>query len=212
MADNRWFRRILAGTRGQIATRLRAGPATINELVDGLNLSANAVRSHLAALERDGLVEQDVRRQGVGKPAHLYRLTEDANSLNPKAYHVVLGTLLDALRANGDAAAYNDVLDAVARRLAGDVGKDDSFESRLAATLELLAALGADVTVERREGAIELRGSDCPLARLVGPHPELCSVLAGVIAQRLQVEVTDCCERAGALPRCLFRARLPSAA
>ena len=212
MADNRWFRRILAGTRGQIAARLREGPATINELVGTLGLSANAVRSHLAALERDGLVEQDVRRQGVGKPAHLYRLTEDANSLNPKAYHVVLGALLDSLRENAGAEAYNGQLDAVARRLAGDVADDVAFESRLAGILDLLAALGADVTVERRDGAIELRGADCPLARLVGPHPELCRLLASVIAQRLQVEVTDCCERSSALPRCRFRARLPSAA
>ena len=212
MAHNRWFRRILAGTRGQIAARLRSGPATISELVEVLRLSANAVRVHLAALERDGLVEQDIRRQGVGKPAHVYRLTVDATSLSPKAYDLVLGTLLDAVRESAGEAAYNASLDAVARRLAGSVDNDAPFETRLAGTLDLLAALGADVTVERREDSIELLGSDCPLSKLVGPHPELCRLLASVIARRLGVEVADCCQRASELPHCHFRARLPSAA
>jgi len=208
MPQNRWFGRILAGTRGQIAARLRSGPATIGELVGLLGLSANAVRSHLSALERDGLVEQGVRRQGVGKPAHVYRLTGEAASLRPKAYDLVLGALLQSLRESAGEAAYNASLDAVARQLAGNV-VNVPFEARLAGTLELLAALGADVAVERREDSIELLGSDCPLSQLVGPHPELCRLIANVVSRRLGTEVAECCDRASELPRCRFRARSP---
>ncbi|MFL5666689.1 MAG: ArsR family transcriptional regulator, partial [Ktedonobacteraceae bacterium] len=50
--------RFFTSTRGHIITLLRRAGHTVDELARALQLTDNAVRSHLATLERDGLVRQ----------------------------------------------------------------------------------------------------------------------------------------------------------
>ncbi len=207
VATNHWLRRLLAGTRGRIVADLRGAPATIGELTGRLAMSANAVRSHLAALERDGIVVLEPRqRQGVGKPAHVYRLTAEAHALTPKAYDTMLDVVLDAARERAGTDGSAEILAAAADRLAGKTSAGASFDQRLAETQALLATIGASVEVERAGNRVRMRGADCPLASMVATHPELCGVLAAVIARRLGVAVNDCCDRSQALPRCCFEA------
>jgi predicted ArsR family transcriptional regulator len=207
VANNHWLRRLLAGTRGRIVAELRGASATIGELTGRLALSANAVRSHLAALERDGIVVLEQRqRHGVGKPAHVYRLTAEAHALTPKAYDTMLDVVLDAARERTGAGGYAEILTAAADRLAGNPSAEAGFGQRLADTQALLETIGANVEVERAGNKVRLRGTDCPLASMVVAHPELCSVLAGVVARRLGVAVNDCCDRGATLPRCCFEA------
>ena len=207
MAKNRWLGRLLAGTRGRIVAQLRRAPATVAELTEQLELSPNAVRSHLTALERDGLISADpLPRHGVGKPAHQYRLTADAGTLTPKSYDALLDVVLTAARDRSGARGYAELLDSVAARLAAGEPPKQSLDARLADTQALLAQLGAAVDVQRSRRRIRMVGTDCPLSSVVTAHPELCAVLANVIGRRLGVEVNECCDRSGALPRCCFEA------
>jgi predicted ArsR family transcriptional regulator len=213
VAANRWFRRLLAGTRGRIVAELRRGPATINELTTRLSMSPNAVRSHLAALERDDLVTLERGPpQGVGKPAHRYQLSADVHSLTPKAYDTMLDVVLTAARDSAGASGYADILHNAAARLGTNgLPANANFNTRLEHTRVLLAKIGADVDVERTGNRVRLRGVDCPLASMVCAHPELCGVLADVIARQLGVAVRECCERSAALPRCCFEAIVDAA-
>jgi predicted ArsR family transcriptional regulator len=206
VANNQWLSRLLAGTRGRIVAQLRRAPATIGELTAQLALSPNAVRSHLAALERDGIVGVEVvPRQGVGKPAHRYRLTTEAASLTPKAYDAMLDVVLSTARERSGAQGYAQLLKSIAAKLAGpEPAAKASFAARLAETRALLASLGAEVDVRRAGRKVRLVGSDCPLSAAVAGHPELCGVLADVIARRVGVSVNECCDRSAALPRCCF--------
>jgi len=205
---NHWMRRLLSGTRGRLLAELRRSPATVNALTERLAISANAVRSHLAALERDGIVVlEPQQKQGVGKPAYQYRLTGEARSLTPKAYDTMLDVVLTAARENAGADVYTAILENAADRLAGPAPRAQAdLETRLADTKALLASIGADVEIERKGNKLRMRGADCPLASMVGAHPELCGVLAAVIARRLGVAVNDCCDRTQELPRCCFEA------
>jgi DeoR family suf operon transcriptional repressor len=213
MAINRWLQRLLGGSRGRIVAELRRGPATINELIERLTLSANAVRSHLAALERDGIVAPDEPvRGGVGKPACTYRLTASASALTPKAYDAMLATVLDATRERVGKGEYAAILRGVAERLAGGSRPSGTLDERLRDTRKLLAQIGANVEVQRSGNKLRLRGMDCPLAALVAVHPELCSVLAGVISRRVGVAVAECCDRSAELPRCCFEMVIERAA
>ena len=99
MEATRWKDRLLGTTRGKIITLLRRGERTVNELAAELELTDNAVRTHLAALERDGLAVLAGVRRGVGKPSHVFVLTPEAESLFPRAYAIVLRTLVETLRA-----------------------------------------------------------------------------------------------------------------
>src|SRR5512135_2794287 len=58
MARKHWNRWFFASRRGQIITLLRRSSRTADELAQALGLTHTAVRAHLAALERDGLVHQ----------------------------------------------------------------------------------------------------------------------------------------------------------
>lgn len=208
MKNNQWLRRLLAGTRGQVLAELRRGPATINDLVNRLGVSANAVRSHLTALERDGLVTQEqAQPQGVGKPAHIYSLAREASSLSPKAYDLMLDLVLDVAEDRTGSKGYAALLSEVANRLAGDADpKGLSFDKRLDSAKALLASIGAHVEIERIGKKVRMVGTDCPLSSVVAAHPELCGVFADVIARRLGVPVKECCDRSASLPRCCFEA------
>ena len=78
--DERFF----ASTRGQVVALLRRGNRTVEELAQALGLTDNAVRAHLATLERDGLVRQAGLRGGPSKPAYAYALTPAAGRLFPR--------------------------------------------------------------------------------------------------------------------------------
>ena len=116
--------RILETTRGRVLSLLRRGGMTADELAEVLGLTDNAVRAHLATLERDGLVQpQGERRHGrVGKPATLYHISPDAEPLFSKAYLPLLTTLLAALGERFTAEELRRLLADVGSRLAADVG------------------------------------------------------------------------------------------
>src|SRR5260370_27669283 len=89
--------RFFASTRGQIIILLLRSSRTVDELAQALNLTDNAVRAHLATLERDGVVHQRGVRRGSGKPASIYELAPEAEQLFPKAYGPVLEHVLEIL-------------------------------------------------------------------------------------------------------------------
>ena len=97
MARKNWNQWFFASTRGQIITLLRRSSRTVDELAQALELTHTAVRAHLAALERDGLVHQRSERRGSGKPSSVYDLTPAAEYLFPKSYGQLLDQLLDVL-------------------------------------------------------------------------------------------------------------------
>jgi len=74
MARKNWNRWFFASRRGQIITLLRRSSRTVDELAQVLGLTHTAVRAHLAALERDGLVQQRSERRSSGKPSSVYDL------------------------------------------------------------------------------------------------------------------------------------------
>src|SRR5207302_477714 len=114
MADERF----LESTRGQVLLLLRSGPRTVNELARSLELTDNAVRAHLAALERDRLVRSSGLRAGLRKPHVVYELTPQSERIFPKAYAALLNELLAVLKEKYSAKAVDGTLREVGRRIA----------------------------------------------------------------------------------------------
>ena len=200
-------RRFLESTRGQIVALLRRGTRTVEELARALGLTDNAVRNHLATLERDGIVRQDgVRRgQGVGKPAVLYDVDPGAEPLFSRAYPPVLTTVLDVVVDQLPPERADALLREVGRRLARGLGgpAGGSTEERLGAAAAVLTALGGEVDVVSVDGALRLRGYACPLSATVSRRPEVCRAVEMLVGEIVGVPVRECCEH-GARPRCCF--------
>lgn len=202
-------RRFLETTRGQIVTLLRRGRRTVEELAQGVGLTDNAVRNHLATLERDGLVRQDgVRRTpGAGKPAVLYELRPEAELLLSSAYPPVLAAVLDVVVDSLPADQAAALLEEVGRRLAASVGGQapGTLDERVQAAAAVLTSLGGEVEVVDDDGSPRLRGWGCPLSVAVSRRPELCHAVETLVSEVVGSPMRQCCEH-GARPRCCFAA------
>ncbi len=201
-----WYQRFLGSTRGRLLALLRRETHTVDELADELRLTDNAVRSHLAALERDGLVRQrGVRRGGgAGKPAYAYEVTPDVEQLFPKPYAEVLGELLDALDKRLPAVDVEALLREIGRRLAAQQPHGQGEDrARLAVASEALTRLGGLAEVREHDGTLGIQGYSCPLAVLVPDHPDVCRLAETFVSEVAGVPVRECCDR-GATPRCCF--------
>src|SRR5205809_8111514 len=89
-----WRERLFKSTRGKILDLLRTRERTVNELAEELRLIDNAVRAHLASLERDKLVAQSGMKPGVRKPHTTYGLVPDAEHRFAKAYGRLVSPLM----------------------------------------------------------------------------------------------------------------------
>lgn len=212
MSSMSWYQRLLTSTRGRLVSLLRRETRTVEELAQALDLTDNAVRAHLATLERDGLVQQHgVRRTGgSGKPAYAYALTVDAERLFPKAYGPVLHTLLDVLDERMPPQDMEKALRETGRRLAaehqqsrGTTESGDDHVHRLALAVDLLNALGGLAELEEQDGALVIRGYSCPLTAVLPGHPEVCKLAEELVSEAAGMPLYECCER-GEVTHCCF--------
>lgn len=206
----RWSKRFFSSTRGQVIKLLRRGEATVSDLAEALDLTDNAIRSHLTKLERDEFVRRSGKRPGVRKPETLYALTPEAERLFPKAYHLLFNTLLDALHTRLPPAEVRQLLREVGRSLAeglsasGDQG--DSVRSRSQTAVEVLEDLGGLAELQESDDQLVIRGFSCPLAAAVEEHPEVCQLAEALLAGIIGRPVSEMCDRDGEI-RCAFLVR-----
>jgi predicted ArsR family transcriptional regulator len=200
-----WVERLTGETRAKLLRLLRRSRQTITGLADALHLTDNAVRTHIAALERDGMVEHvGAQRDTGGKPARVYALTIEGEELFPKAYALVLGELVEEIaRVDGSARA-TALLRAVARRVASGTAQPADRAGRVAVAAAALRGLGGDVEVQRTEEGFTLQGYGCPLSAVTATHPQFCALARALVEEITGQPVTECCERDGR-PRCRFR-------
>lgn len=200
----RWDKRVLSSTRGQVASLLRWDNRTVEELAGTLGLTDNAVRMHLAALERDGLVTQGEPRRGSGKPSFTYRLTPDAERLFPKSYGLMLKQLLTVLADRMPSDDVSAALREVGHRIAAD---QDDFTGDLRAKVDqasqLLTALGGAAVVEENGHGLVIRGYNCPLAAAVEGSPDACLIAETLLTDLIGQPVRQVCDP-GPPPRCRF--------
>jgi predicted ArsR family transcriptional regulator len=193
-----------ASTRGKIVTLLRRGSRTVEELAEALDLTDNAVRAHLVALERDGLVQQRGQRRSSSKPAYTYDLAQAAEDLFPKAYGQVLDQFLKVLREQMAPEDMAVIMRTTGRRLAAQWRiPPGELRQRLETAVAILNELGGLAELEQQNGTFIIQGYSCPLATAVLGHPEVCCLVTSLLAELVGVPVQEQCER-GEKMRCRF--------
>jgi predicted ArsR family transcriptional regulator len=204
--------RFLESTRGQVLTALRKGSKTVEELAKLLGLTDNAIRSHLSALERDGLIRQEGLRRmpSAGKPAVVYEILPEAEVRFSRAYAPILQALIEELPDRLSDESVDAIMRGAGKRLAATLGTapNASMQSRADAVVKLLADLGgiAEANVEGNIAEIHACGS-CPLAAATRNHPALCVALESLLEEFTGASVKETCIR-GDSPRCSFQLQL----
>ena len=204
MPVTRWDERFFETTKGRILALLRRGSRTIDELASALGVTDNAIRLHVAALERDGVVQQRGVRPTGGKPAYSYEVAPEAERLFTKAYIPVLTQLVGVLEERLSPSELQALLREVGRRIAAARGTSPgTVRAKAEGAATVLPELGGIVDVEEQDGRITLRGFSCPLADAVRAHPATCQAVESLVAELTGGAVQERCDRAGR-PRCCF--------
>jgi predicted ArsR family transcriptional regulator len=200
-----WVERLIGDTQAKLLRLLRRPPQTVTGLAESLGLTDNAVRTHIAALGRDGIVKQvGTQRDTGGKPARVYALTEEGEELFPKAYAVVLGGLVEEIARRDGWKHAVELLRAVGEEAASGAAPPADASGRVAAAAAALRSLGGDVDVHRTGQGWRLQGYACPLSAVTAKHPQVCALAQALVEEITGLPVTECCERTGR-PRCGFR-------
>ncbi|MBF2079727.1 MAG: iron-sulfur cluster biosynthesis transcriptional regulator SufR [Synechococcales cyanobacterium T60_A2020_003] len=76
---------------------MRQGQANAQDLANSLQISPQATRRHLNDLEAEGLIEHRQVQTGMGRPQHLYTLSDKGRDRYPDQYDEFALDLLDTL-------------------------------------------------------------------------------------------------------------------
>lgn len=206
-----WTRRFLQTTRGQIILLLRQKPCTVADLAEELDLTKNAVRAHLATLERDGLVHQIGEQAGFRKPHFSYELTMEAGDLFSKAYGPVLNQVVAVLKDRLGVEQTEAVFREVGLRIAPPQEKNEGsgFEERLEQSLKSIEKLGGQAVIAREEGKVFIRSAGCPLSAATADHGEICKMLETILSEIIGTPVQQACRRESS-PQCCFEIQVPT--
>ena len=195
-------------TRRSVLDALRAsGQASINELADTIGVKAITIRHHLNALQAEGLVEVEEKRQSVGRPLHVYRLTAQADSLFPQKYHELAERLLDQVKQTFPPETVETLINSLATSLAEDVRRE--FESlpteeRQRRLIDRLAQEGFLARWRHGTDGLELVEYHCPYFRVGQRHPEICQIDETLIRVAMNSDVSkEACLLSGD-PACTF--------
>lgn len=128
-------------TKDDILQLLRKqGQATAHELAEQLDITPQAIRRHLKDLEAKHLISHQLIQEGMGRPQHLYHLTEQGRDRFPHRYDEFAVSLLDTLAETVGPEQVSSILQKQWERKAIDyrarLGKG-SLEKRVAALVEL---------------------------------------------------------------------------
>lgn len=187
-------------TREQILTLLHLhGEMTPKSLAHELSVTPVAVRRHLDTLQREGLVEINLRRQAKGRPAFAFHLTERAFELLPRNYDVLANQLLDAVRGTqGESrvgSLFADRMEQLVHQYQPRMeGKD--LRARVAELARIQDESGYMATWESRGDDFVLREQNCSIFRVACRFQEACDhelqlfpILLDARVQRLEHQV-----------------------
>lgn len=172
-----------------------------------LAISRNAVRQHLTALERDGLVARGPAIPSGGRPEQLYVLTPKGSERFPRRYSWFAELLLQELAAIASPDELEARLEALGRTVASSMaaglpGTPGSPE-RLSAIADAMTGLGYDAAAEGNAARID--AYNCVFHKLAAANPQVCAFDLAFLsaAAGTPVEHQACMVRGG--ESCRFR-------
>jgi predicted ArsR family transcriptional regulator len=188
---------------------------TVEVLSKGLGITDNAVRQHLTALERDGMVAKGETQSSGGRPEQLYGLTSSGNELFPRHYSWFAELLINSLREEQGTDALRERLECmgkavgrqVAARLAGVKDKGERIRALAGIMRELGYQSGSIDPAKEKLPAIE--AINCVFHSLAQSYPEVCHFDLAMMSEVVDCDVIhdECMVRGGHVCRFKFKER-----
>ncbi|HSQ04502.1 MAG TPA: HTH domain-containing protein, partial [Burkholderiales bacterium] len=125
---------------------------TVDELSKGLHVTRNAVRQHVTALQKDGLVAMGATRPSGGRPQQLFVLTDKGKEAFPRHYSWFARLIVEAIRRECGDEGLAERLTRIGEEVAQEL-RAGSKSADLQSTIEQLASrmneLGYDARTAR---------------------------------------------------------------
>jgi predicted ArsR family transcriptional regulator len=201
-----WRGRLFKSSRGKILAFLRTRERTVNELAAELHLTDNAVRAHLASLERDRLVTQSGLKPGIRKPHTTYVLGPEAEQLFPNAYGRLVSLLMAIFSRRVKPKTLRSGMRTAGRILAREHLRElrgKTRQQRIDVALRVLQELGGAAAFREEDGKHFIYGNGCPIAAATANHPEACLLAESLLTEIIGSPVKEHCIR-GPAPACRF--------
>ena len=187
---------------------------TVGELSGRLNITRNAVRQHLAALENDKLVSSGATRPSGGRPEQLYLLTAKGREMFPRHYSWFAQLFVESVRREHGTAGLGERLAAMGSDVAAQLrSRHPSLKTRaqrvgkLAEVMDELGYNARNATAPR--GAPVIEADNCVFHELAVKDPEICRfdlAMMGAFTDS-EVEHQECMARNGNVCRFKFTPR-----
>jgi predicted ArsR family transcriptional regulator len=180
---------------------------TVDDLSAQLQITRNAVRQHLAALERDDLVRRGETKPSGGRPEQLYVLSDRGAEMFPRRYSWFSELLIEAMAADIGPEAVGAKLDqmgrAVGRQMLSSNPSPPDRAARVAAMAEIMKELGYAAEVAPAPADDTIEANNCVFHHLAAKFPEVCRFDLGLISTFTDAKVDhqECMVRGGRLCR-----------
>ena len=176
-----------------------AGPSSPDEVGRRVGASRTSALQQLRALEAAGLARHATVKHGVGRPRHVYDLTDVAQGLFPTNYDGLASDMLAAIEAVGGQGLVGEVFRA--RRVAVEKRVRDRMTDRLPKTATLAERVQELAVIQDEAGylcqaapdadgtTIRLSEHNCAIFRVAMGHPSACAAELEMFADVLGADV-----------------------
>lgn len=188
------------------------GEAGVEEIAAAIGVTVSGTRQHLTALERDGLIGHRERRDGPGRPRHVYELTPVGDALFPRNYAELTNELLEYVE-DEDPELLSRLFDRRAqRRLERARARTAGlpFEQKVATVAGILDEDGYLADFERRDdSAFVITEHNCAVLSVAMRYGLACSSELAFLQETMpEAEVTRIAHRIAGAHVCAYLVRL----
>ena len=174
---------------------LRRKQAASAEVISAqLGITPNAVRQHLAGLEREGLVKSEPVRSKRGRPSLMFSLTDKADASFPKRYGQLATMVLNELTEMGGPALLDEVFERVADRYAGGIEAQltgMTFDEKLDRMVEWIRRAGTLAEQEQTPEGTRVTIHNCPFRNTALKYPQVCTITPRLLVKLLGAQVSQ---------------------
>jgi predicted ArsR family transcriptional regulator len=171
----------------------KKGPLSIEDLSEHMGITPMGIRQHLLTLDRKGFVDYFARRQGVGRPAFLYKLTEKADDLFHKSYHDFTLNALRDIEKNEGRNKVEDIFRWRKERILRDKREalldKRSLHDRVYTLGNVLESDGYLIDLDEDENSYILRQYNCPISKVASEFKEACKYQLQIYQDLLRKDV-----------------------
>lgn len=187
------------------------GGLTVDELGTRLQVTRNAIRQHLAALEGSGFVEYGESKATGGRPTQLYVLSQKGRELFPRQYSWLAQLILDSVKQEGGGDALRKRLAAMGTKVGNQLRAQHpalrTRSDRVLKLAELMEQLGYNTASTTVLNPTVISADNCVFHDLALKDPEVCQFDLALLATftESRVDHQECMAKGGHVCRFKFR-------